>query len=181
MTTDFEHPRPLIIDNEVFADQRGHFFEAFNRHDFSAKTGFSSSFLQDNQSRSARGVLRGLHYQIEPRAQGKLVRVVKGAVFDVAVDIRRSSRSFRRWYGVELSEDNLKQLWVPPGYAHGFLALTNPADVVYKVSEYYSPEHERTISWDDPEIGIEWPLDGAPLLSDKDASAPYSRDAEVFD
>jgi dTDP-4-dehydrorhamnose 3,5-epimerase len=180
MTADFADPGPIVIDTKAYADDRGHFFEAFNEKDFTERTRASWRFVQDNQSRSVQGVLRGLHYQLDPMAQGKLVRVVKGAVFDVAVDIRKSSRSFGRWLGVELTEDDLRQLWVPPGYAHGFLALTDPADLLYKVTEYYSPEHDRAIRWDDPDIGIEWPLPGEPLLSDKDAAAPYLRDAEVF-
>lgn len=170
----------LILEPQAFADDRGHFFEAFNKEAFDQEVGGTWTFVQDNQSRSRRSVLRGLHYQLDPMAQGKLVRVVRGAVFDVAVDIRESSSSFGRWLGVELSEDNHKQLWVPPGFAHGFLALTDPADLLYKVTEYYSPDHDRSIRWDDPDIGIEWPLDGEPTLSDKDATAPHLRDAEVF-
>lgn len=178
--TEFTDPAPCVIDARVFADGRGHFFEAFNQQALEERIGAPWGFVQDNQSRSVKGVLRGLHYQLDPMAQGKLVRVVKGAVFDVAVDVRRSSPSFGEWFGVELSDENFKQLWVPPGYAHGFLALTDPADLLYKVTNYYSPEHDRAIRWDDPDIGIEWPLDGEPLLSDKDATAPYLRDAEVF-
>ena len=171
---------PAVLVNWVFEDDRGHFLEAFNQDNFAEQVGVDTNFVQDNQSRSYQGVLRGLHYQIDPAAQGKLVRVVRGAVYDVAVDIRRSSPTFAEWIGVELSEDNLKQLWIPPGFAHGFLALTDPADLLYKVTDYYSPEHDRSIRWDDPDIGIEWPLDVEPILSDKDANAPYLRDAEVF-
>jgi len=169
-----------VFEPPPYADERGFFLETFNARDFDRLVGLSVPFVQDNQSRSALGVLRGLHYQVEPHAQGKLVRVVSGAVLDVAVDIRRSSRTFSQWVGVELSEANRRQLWIPPGFAHGFLAVTDPADVIYKVTEYYSPEHDRSIRWDDPDIGIEWPLHGAPLLSDKDANAPYLRDADVF-
>jgi dTDP-4-dehydrorhamnose 3,5-epimerase len=170
----------LIIEPRAYADERGHFFEAFNRREFADTVDANHEFVQDNQSRSAQHVLRGLHYQLAPRAQGKLVRVVRGAVFDVAVDIRRSSPTFGQWFGLELTEDNFKQLWVPPGFAHGFLALTEPADLLYKVTDYYSPEHDRSIRWNDPGIGIEWPLDGEPILSDKDASAPYLAEAEMF-
>jgi dTDP-4-dehydrorhamnose 3,5-epimerase len=169
----------VILDLEPARDGRGMFSVVFG-DDTRAQVGEGTTFVQDNQSRSHENVLRGLHYQVDPMAQGKLVRVVRGAVFDVAVDIRRSSPHFGEWFGVELSEDNLKQLWVPPGFAHGFLALTEPADVLYKVTEYYSPEHDRSIRWDDPDIGVDWPLNGAPILSEKDASAPYLRDAEVF-
>lgn len=180
MSTEFADPRPRVIDPSVIADDRGHFFEAFNEQQFDGRIGDFAQFVQDNQSRSVKGVLRGLHYQLNPMAQGKLVRVVRGAVFDVAVDVRRSSHSFGQWLGLELSEENLRQLWIPPGYAHGFLALTDPADVLYKVSAHYAPAHDRVIRWDDPEIGIDWPIESEPLLSDKDASAPYLRDAEVF-
>jgi len=170
----------VVIEPDLFGDQRGFFSEAWNRESFAAIVGADVDFVQDNHSRSAAGVLRGLHYQIEPRPQGKLIRVVSGAVWDVAVDIRRSSPTFSKWVGVELSESNHKQLWIPAGFAHGFIALTEQADVLYKVTEYYSPEHDRAMRWDDPDIGIEWPLEVAPLLSDKDANAPYLRDAEVF-
>lgn len=180
MASPIAPPKPLVLEPEIYADDRGHFFEAFNRQAFEDQVGDKWGFVQDNHSRSRQGVLRGLHYQIEPMAQGKLVRVVRGAVFDVAVDIRRSSRSFGEWIGVELSEGNFKQLWVPPGFAHGFVALSDPADLLYKVTEYYSPEHDRSIRWDDPDIGIDWPIEGDPMLSDKDAEAPYLRDAEVF-
>ena len=165
----------------MFSDERGFFFEAFNAREFESQVGSGFGFVQDNISRSAKHVLRGLHYQVEPRAQGKLVRVGSGSVFDVVVDIRRSSPTFAEWYGVELSDQNFRQLWIPPGFAHGFLALTNPADVLYKVTDYYSPEHDRSIRWDDPDIGIEWPVEGWPIVSEKDSSAPYVRDAEIFD
>lgn len=163
-------PDVLVLEPKVFGDARGFFFESYNQRDFEAATGLHGiAFVQDNHSRSARGVLRGLHYQLPPKAQGKLVRVVRGAVFDVAVDIRRGSPTFGRWVGVELSESNHRQLWIPPGLAHGFLTLTDSADFLYKATDTYSPEHERCIRWDDPAIGIEWPvLDVAPLLSAKD-------------
>ena len=170
----------VAIEPDRYGDQRGFFSETWNRDSFARTVGEDLDFVQDNHSRSARGVLRGLHYQLEQRPQGKLVRVVAGSIWDVAVDIRRSSESFGAWVGLELSEENHKQLWIPPGFAHGFIALTDPADVIYKVTEYYSPEHDRAIRWDDPDIGIEWPVEGAPLLSEKDANAPYLRDAEVF-
>lgn len=180
MISSINEPQPLALESRVFSDDRGFFAESYNRRAFTEGIEGNWVFVQDNQSRSHKGVLRGLHYQIDPMAQGKLVRATRGAVFDVAVDIRRSSPSFGEWLGIELSEDNFKQLWVPPGFAHGFLALTDPADLLYKVTEYYSAQHDRAIRWDDPDIGIEWPLEKAPLLSEKDASAPYLRDAEVF-
>ncbi len=171
----------LIIEPKVFGDARGFFYESFNQQAFDAATGTRYSFVQDNHSRSARGVLRGLHYQLAPKAQGKLVRVVRGAVFDVAVDIRRSSPTFGQWEGVELSEDNQRQLWIPPGFAHGFLVLSESADFLYKTTDYYSPEHERCVAWDDPAIGIEWPDVGlAPQLSAKDQQGSALTQAEVF-
>ena len=179
-------PTPLdgafILEPKVFGDARGFFMESYNRRDFAEATGLDLDFVQDNHSRSRRGVLRGLHYQIK-QPQGKLVRVVRGAVFDVAVDIRRSSPTFGRWAGVELSEDNQRQFWIPPGFAHGFLVLSESADFLYKASDWYAPEHERSIAWDDPAIGVEWPLQdiGTPLLSDKDRAAPALAQAEVFD
>jgi dTDP-4-dehydrorhamnose 3,5-epimerase len=173
-------PDVLSIEPVVHRDDRGLFLESWNRKSFVEHTGVDADFVQDNHSRSRKGVLRGLHYQLEPMAQGKLVRVVQGVLFDVAVDIRRSSETFGRWVGLQLSAENHRQLWVPPGFAHGFFALTDPADLVYKTTEYYSAEHDRSIRWDDPDIGIDWPLDGDPILSDKDATAPYLRDVEVF-
>ncbi|MFN3377580.1 MAG: dTDP-4-dehydrorhamnose 3,5-epimerase [Burkholderiaceae bacterium] len=173
-------PGVLVLEPKVFGDARGFFFESFNQRDFEQATGLSGiTFVQDNHSRSAKGVLRGLHYQLPPKAQGKLVRVVRGAVFDVAVDIRKSSPTFGRWVGVELSESNHRQLWIPPGLAHGFLTLTDSADFLYKTTDTYSPEHERCIRWDDPAIGIEWPvLDTPPLLSAKDQAGRSLADAE---
>ena len=170
---------PRLIESEAFADSRGFFIESFNSARFYSLVG-EFAMVQDNHSRSRVGVLRGLHYQLPPRAQGKLVMLVRGAVFDVAVDIRSESPTFGQWTGVYLSEENHLQFWIPPGFAHGFVSLTDPADVIYKVTEYYSAEHDRSIRWDDPDIGIEWPLDAKPILSDKDANAPYLRDAEVF-
>ena len=171
-----------LIEPRVYEDGRGFFFEAFNQRDFDDLVGTHVAFVQDNHSRSSRWVLRGLHYQLPPRAQGKLVRVTTGAIFDVAVDIRRSSPTYRQWVGYELSAENFKQLWVPPGFAHGFLVLSEFAEVLYKTSDYYAPELERSIRWDDPRIGIQWPLDGAtPLLSLKDAEAPTLSQAEIFD
>jgi len=173
-------PDAIVVQPNVFEDVRGLFFESFKQDRFAKSIGRDVRFVQDNHSRSRIGVLRGLHYQLDPFAQGKLVRVARGAVFDVAVDIRRSSSTFLDWIGVELSEDNFKQLWIPPGFAHGFLALTDPTDLLYKVTESHSPSHDRSIRWDDPDIGIKWPLDEKPILSEKDAEAPYLRDAEVF-
>ncbi|MFQ5524305.1 MAG: dTDP-4-dehydrorhamnose 3,5-epimerase [Acidimicrobiia bacterium] len=170
------------MERPVYRDDRGFFTESYHHAEFEEAVGHPVSFVQDNHSRSKRGVLRGLHYQLPPAAQGKLVRVVRGAVFDVAVDIRRSSPTFGEWVGYELSEDNFAQLWIPPGYAHGFLVLTDVADVLYKTTDYYAPDLERTIRWDDPNIGIAWPLGGeAPILSPKDAAAPSLTAAEVFE
>jgi dTDP-4-dehydrorhamnose 3,5-epimerase len=168
-------PGVLIIEPKVFGDARGFFFESFNQQAFNDATGTNHQFVQDNHSRSGKGVLRGLHYQTR-QPQGKLVRVVRGAVFDVAVDIRPDSPAFGRWVGVELTEDNHKQMWVPPGLAHGFLVLSETADFLYKTTDYYAPEFERCIAWDDPAMGIEWPLEGlAPKLSAKDlAGQPLS-------
>ena len=164
-------PDLLCIEPTVYADARGHFFESFNHRNFEAAIGRSINFVQDNQSRSVRGVLRGLHYQRPPNAQGKLVRVVQGEVFDVAVDVRRDSPTFGRWAGLHLSEDNRLQHWVPEGFAHGFLVLSDYADVQYKTSDYWSPACESSIAWDDPAIAIAWPLNSSPILSEKDAQA----------
>ena len=172
-------PDVLILEPKLFGDARGFFFESYNRRAFHDATGLDVDFVQDNHSRSAQGVLRGLHYQIE-HAQGKLVRVVAGAVFDVAVDIRKSSPTFGRWVGVELSAANKKMVWIPPGFAHGFLVLSADAEFLYKTTDYYAPSHERTIAWNDPQIGIAWPLAGAPLLSAKDQAGVRLKDAEVF-
>ncbi len=172
-------PDVLILEPKLFGDARGFFFESYNRRAFHDATGLDVDFVQDNHSRSAQGVLRGLHYQIE-HAQGKLVRVVAGAVFDVAVDIRKSSPTFGRWVGMELSAANKKMVWIPPGFAHGFLVLSDDAEFLYKTTDYYAPSHERTIAWNDPEIGVAWPLAGAPLLSAKDQAGVRLKDAEVF-
>ncbi len=172
-------PGVLILEPKVHGDARGFFMESYNRRRF-AELGLPDEFVQDNHSRSARGVLRGLHYQIR-QPQGKLVRVTRGAVFDVAVDLRRSSPSFGRWAGVELTEDNHRMLWIPPGFAHGFLVLSEIADFLYKTTDYYAPEHERCIRWDDPDIGIDWPLETEPLLSAKDRVGRSLREAEVYE
>lgn len=170
----------LVIEPKVFGDARGFFFESFNQETFDAAVGSPVAFVQDNHSRSGRGVLRGLHYQIR-QPQGKLVRVVRGAVFDVAVDIRRSSCTFGRWVGVELSEENHKQLWVPAGFAHGFLVLSETADFLYKTTDYYAPAHERSICWNDADLCIDWPDVGAPpVLSGKDAAGADFAAAETF-
>ena len=160
-------PDVLIIEPKMFGDSRGFFFESFNQRDFNAATGTDFSFVQDNHSRSEKGVLRGLHFQFK-QPQGKLVRVVRGSVFDVAVDIRPTSPTFGRWAGVELSEQDNRQIWLPPGLAHGFLVLSDSADFLYKTTEYYAPEHERSLLWSDPALGIRWPLMGEPFLSTKD-------------
>jgi dTDP-4-dehydrorhamnose 3,5-epimerase len=172
-------PDVLIIEPKVFGDARGFFFESFNESSFSQATGLELSFVQDNHSRSAKGVLRGLHYQLQ-KSQGKLVRVVRGSVYDVAVDLRKSSPTFGCWIGTELSEDNHRQMWVPPGFAHGFLVTSESADFLYKTTDYYAPEHERCIAWNDPALGIEWPLDGAPQLSGKDQQGKLLAQAEVY-
>lgn len=170
----------LIIEPRVFGDDRGFFFESYNREVFRQGTGLDLNFVQDNHSRSAKGVLRGLHYQIE-QAQGKLVRVVRGAVFDVAVDIRKSSATFGQWVGVELSAENHRQLWVPPGFAHGFLTLSESADFLYKTTDYYAPKHERCIAWNDPTLNIDWPLQGLlPQVSGKDLAGAALADAVTF-
>lgn len=175
-------PEVLILEPKVFGDARGFFFESFNQKAFNEATGLDLDFVQDNHSRSAKGVLRGLHYQLPPHAQGKLVRVVRGAVFDVAVDIRQGSPTFGQWVGVELSEDNHRQLWIPPGFAHGFLTLSDSADFLYKTTDYYAPSHERCIAWNDPQIGVTWPDIGmTPLLSAKDQAAGSLADStELF-
>ena len=173
-------PDVLIFESKVFGDARGFFMESFNQKIFDEAVGRHVDFVQDNHSRSSKGVLRGLHYQIQ-QPQGKLVRVASGAVFDVAVDIRRSSPTFGKWVGVELSAENQRQLWVPEGFAHGFLVLSETADFLYKTSDYYAPAHERSIRWNDPNIGIEWPLSNlAPVLSQKDAQGSALNEAEVF-
>jgi len=172
-------PDVLIFEPAVFGDERGFLQVSFNAREFNEAVGADIAFVQDNHSRSRRHVLRGLHYQIR-QPQGKLVRAVTGRIFDVAVDARRSSPTFGRWAGVELSADNHRQLWVPPGFAHGFLVLSDTADVLYKTTDYYAPEHERTVAWNDPAIAIEWPLEAEPLLSAKDKVGKALGNAEVF-
>ncbi|NRR31600.1 dTDP-4-dehydrorhamnose 3,5-epimerase [Oxalobacteraceae bacterium] len=169
----------LLIEPKVFGDERGFFYESFNARRFAELTGVQTEFLQDNHSRSARNVLRGLHYQIQ-QAQGKLVRVTSGAVFDVAVDLRKSSPTFGQWYGLELSAENKRQLWIPAGFAHGFVVTSESAEFLYKTTDYWAPEFERSILWNDPAIGIEWPLEAAPLLSGKDQAGSLLANAEVF-
>jgi len=169
----------LILEPKVFGDARGFFYESFNQQAFNAATGLDVQFVQDNHSRSSKGVLRGLHYQLPPHAQGKLVRCVRGAVFDVAVDIRSGSATFGKWVGVELSEDNNRQFWIPPGFAHGFVTLTDSADFLYKTTAYYAPTHDRSVLWCDPAIGIVWPdLGMTPLLSGKDKNGPLLAEAK---
>jgi dTDP-4-dehydrorhamnose 3,5-epimerase len=172
-------PEVLIIEPKVFGDDRGFFYESFNQRRFQELTGLNPEFVQDNHSRSARNVLRGLHYQIR-QPQGKLVRVVAGEVFDVAVDMRRASNTFGKWTGVVLSAENKRQMWIPAGFAHGFLVLSESAEFVYKTTDYYAPEYERAVRWDDPDIGIAWPLQGAPLLSAKDEAGASLGEAETF-
>jgi dTDP-4-dehydrorhamnose 3,5-epimerase len=169
----------LVLEPRVFGDDRGYFFESFNARRFAELTGVTLPFVQDNHSRSAKGVLRGLHYQIQ-QAQGKLVRVTEGAVFDVAVDLRQSSPTFGQWFGTELSAENKRQLWIPAGFAHGFVVTSDFASFLYKTTDYWAPEHERAVRWNDPAIGIDWPLDGEPQLSGKDLAAALLADAEVF-
>ncbi|WP_271409665.1 dTDP-4-dehydrorhamnose 3,5-epimerase [Pseudomonas sp. Q1-7] len=170
----------LILEPRLFGDDRGFFYESFNARTFAEATGVDRDFVQDNHSRSQRGVLRGLHYQLQ-QAQGKLVRVVQGEVFDVAVDVRRSSPTFGRWVGVHLSAENKRQLWVPEGFAHGFLVLSDYAEFLYKTTDYYAPEHERCIRWDDPDLAIDWPLTEAPQLSAKDKAGINFKDADLFE
>jgi len=173
-------PEVLIIEPQVFGDQRGFFFESYNARKFTEATGLTPQFVQDNHSRSAKNVLRGLHYQLQ-QPQDKLVRVVAGAVFDVAVDVRKGSKTFGQWVGVELSAENKKMLWIPGGFAHGFVVLSDHAEFLYKTTDYWAPEHERCIVWNDPELNIAWPLDGAqPLVSGKDGQGVLFRAAEVY-
>ena len=173
------HPEVLVLEPKVFGDHRGFFLETFRSSLFAA-AGLPEIFVQDNHSKSGPGILRGLHYQIK-QPQGKLVRCIAGAVFDVAVDIRRSSPRFGQWVSVELSAENKKALWIPPGFAHGFLVLGDGAEITYKCTTYYAPEHDRSLRWNDPEIGIAWPGKGEVILSDKDKHAPLLNQAEVFD
>ncbi len=172
-------PGVFVIEPNVFGDHRGWFMESYNQASFEAATGMKIEFIQDNQSFSAQvGTLRGLHYQLAPKAQTKLIRCTRGRIYDVAVDIRPESETYGQWFGIELTEENKKQLLVPKGFAHGFMTLTPDVEVQYKVDELYSPEHDRGIIWNDPSIGIEWPLDVTPVLSAKDEAAPLLKDAE---
>jgi dTDP-4-dehydrorhamnose 3,5-epimerase len=173
-------PEVLLIEPKVFGDDRGFFFESFNLRRWEEITGNREPFVQDNHSRSAKNVLRGLHYQIK-QPQGKLVRCVAGTVFDVAVDIRRASPNFGRWVGFELSQENKRMIWIPKGFAHGFVVLSEYAEFLYKTTDYWAPEHERTICWDDSGIGVQWPITGSPVLSKKDREGVQLRQAEVFD
>ena len=173
-------PGLLILEPKVFGDARGFFMESYNAKAFLDATGLDVNFVQDNHSRSGKGVLRGLHYQIE-QAQGKLVRVTRGSVFDAVVDLRKSSPTFGQWAGVELSEENSRQLWIPPGFAHGFLVTSDSADFLYKTTDYYAPQFERSLAWNDPTVGVEWPLAGtAPLLSAKDVAGKPLAECETF-
>ncbi|WP_413165865.1 dTDP-4-dehydrorhamnose 3,5-epimerase [Capilliphycus salinus ALCB114379] len=175
-----EIPDVLILEPKVFGDERGFFFESFNEKIFADQTGVTAAFVQDNHSRSRQGVLRGLHYQIE-QVQGKLLRAVVGEIFDVAVDIRKSSPTFGQWVGCIISAENKRQFWVPAGFAHGFLVLSDVAEVLYKTTDYYAPQHERSILWNDPDLGIEWPLNGiTPILSAKDKDGKTFKTADVF-
>jgi dTDP-4-dehydrorhamnose 3,5-epimerase len=172
-------PDVLIFEPKVFGDDRGFFFESFNKAQFSAATNIDIRFVQDNHSKSAKNVLRGLHYQIE-QAQGKLVRVIHGEVFDVAVDLRMSSPTFGKWEATYLSAENKRQMWIPPGFAHGFLVMSDFAEFLYKTTDYYAPQHERCLKWDDPTVAIDWPLDGEPMLSQKDSVGLSFADASKF-
>jgi dTDP-4-dehydrorhamnose 3,5-epimerase len=173
-------PDVLMLEPTVFSDDRGYFFETYNARDFQQATGLQVEFVQDNHSMSTKGVLRGLHYQIQ-HPQGKLLRVVSGSVFDVAVDLRQSSPTFGRWVGAQLSAENRRQLWIPPGFAHGFLALSDTAEVLYKITDYWFPEHERTLLWNDPALAIAWPVDGAPRLAAKDVAGKIFAEIDLFD
>ena len=170
----------MLIEPKVFGDERGFFYESFNQAAFNEATGLNVTFVQDNHSKSVQNVLRGLHYQLPPKAQGKLVRVLVGEVFDVAVDIRKNSPTFGRWVGERLSAANKRQMWIPSGFAHGFVVLSESAEFLYKTTNYYAPECERSIFWNDPELRIEWPLIGEPLLSAKDERAPLFADVETI-
>ena len=174
-----ELPEVLILEPKVYADARGFFFESFNQRDFEKATGLNVTFVQDNHTRSAQGVLRGLHYQIQ-HPQGKLVRVIEGEVFDVTVDMRRTSPSFGKWAGVTLSADNKRQLWIPPGFAHGFVVTSASAEFLYKTTDYWYPEHERSLLWSDPQLGVPWPLSDVPILATKDAAGKPFTEAETY-
>jgi dTDP-4-dehydrorhamnose 3,5-epimerase len=171
-------PDVIFLEPKVFGDERGFFFESFNQATFNNAIGQEVIFVQDNHSKSAQNVLRGLHYQLPPKAQGKLVRVVQGGVFDVAVDLRKGSKTYGQWVGEILSAENKKQLWIPSGFAHGFLTISHSAEFMYKTTDYYSPAHERVLHWNDPEIGINWPLNGEPILATKDATGSFLKDID---
>lgn len=173
-------PDVILFTPKVFGDERGFFFESFNQQTFEELTGLKRNFVQDNHSKSQKGVLRGLHYQLPPKAQGKLVRVVQGEVFDVAVDIRKSSPTFGQWVGATLSAENKQQLWIPEGFAHGFVTLSETAEFLYKTTDYYAPEHERCIVWNDSTLSVAWPIDGVPSLSQKDTQGQSIIEAELF-
>lgn len=173
-------PEVLLVEPKVFGDDRGFFFESFNRATFKTATGLDLDFVQDNHSKSTRGVLRGLHYQLPPKAQGKLVRVLSGEIFDVAVDVRKGSKTFGKWVSATLTAENKQQLWVPAGFAHGFLTVSETAEVLYKTTDFYAPERERCIMWDDPVVGVAWPLRETPTLSPKDAQGLAFGEAETF-
>lgn len=172
-------PDVLLIEPKIFGDERGFFFESFNARSFAETTGISTPFVQDNHSRSARNVLRGLHYQVQ-QVQGKLVRVTSGSVYDVSVDLRRGSSTFGQWTGTTLSAENRRMLWIPPGFGHGFLVTSDAAEFLYKTTDYWAPAHERCIKWDDPQLAIQWPLQGVPIVSAKDQQGLLLKDAEVF-
>ena len=172
---------PKIINPTVFEDERGFFFESFNSINFEKEIGYKVDFVQDNHSKSTKGVLRGLHYQLAPYSQGKLVRVISGEVFDIAVDIRKSSRNFSKWIGVNLSEKNKKQIWIPEGFAHGLLVISEEAEVLYKTTNFYNKDFQRSIKWDDKDLNITWPLEESPILSSKDNGALSLKNSEVFE
>jgi dTDP-4-dehydrorhamnose 3,5-epimerase len=175
-----ELPEVLLLEPKIFKDERGAVFESYNRRRFAEATGIDVEFMQDNRSRSVKNVLRGLHYQVV-RPQGKLIQVLRGEIFDVAVDLRRSSPGFGKWAGFNLSDRNSRMAWIPPGFAHGLLALSDQADVLYKMTELWSQEHDRTILWNDPDIGVRWPISGAPVLSEKDKVGKRLADAQIFE
>jgi dTDP-4-dehydrorhamnose 3,5-epimerase len=174
-----EIPDVLLLEPKVFGDERGFFFESYNKRDFRDATGVQFDFVQDNHSKSEKGVLRGLHYQIG-QPQGKLVRVISGEVYDVAVDLRRSSPTFKKWVGFNLAASSKRMAWIPPGFAHGFLVLSSEAEFLYKATDYYAPEHERTLLWNDPALGIPWPVAGEPVLAEKDRRGTLLRDSDVY-
>lgn len=179
--TDTEIPEVKVLEPRVFGDARGRFYESFNLRDFANAVGMTPNFVQDNHSTSERGVLRGLHFQLPPMAQGKLVRVTQGEVFDVAVDVRKNSATFGKWVGMILSAENNKQLWIPEGFAHGFYVLSDSTEFLYKTTAYYAPEWERCIAWNDPDLAIEWPIEADPILSSKDSRALGLTESELFD